>query len=90
MMSERERRQELREIFRQLVLTLGGIFAVYDADDDLIWAVTRALDQVFEAHLAPAADEPIEWASARHHRPHPAVVELLAAIDRLEPGEACP
>ena len=86
-MSEHDRRQELREIFRQVVLTLGGIFSVYDADDELVWAVTRSLDQVFEAHLGPVAsdvDDDFE-AERLKRRPHPAVVELLASIDRLEP-----
>lgn len=87
-MSEHDRRRELREIFRQVVLTLGGIFSVYDADDDLVWAVTRSLDQVFETHLGPVAGDVDDGSRAEgiKRRPHPAVVELLASIDRLEPG----
>jgi len=85
-MSAQHRRQELREIFRQVVLTLGGIFSVHDADDELIWAVTRGLDQVFETHLGPVRTDVDDGAAERvRRRPHPAVVELLASIDRLEP-----
>ena len=52
-MNEQDTNDEIRQAFRQIVLTLGGIFSVYDADDDLVWAVTRGLDQVFAAHLRP-------------------------------------
>lgn len=72
-------RDELRAIFRQITVTLGGLFAVYEADDELIWAVTRELGELFAAHLEPQREEAGrgEWS-----RPHPALVELLARLDR--------
>lgn len=82
-MNEQEIQDELRRAFRQVVLTLGGIFSIYDADDDLIWAVTRGLDQVFAAHLR--SPETCASPSKEHPeprpRPHPAVVELLASLE---------
>ena len=82
-MNEQEIKDELRRAFRQVVLTLGGIFSIYDADDDLIWAVTRGLDQVFAAHLRQAVSTSPD---GKEHpeprpRPHPAVVELLASLE---------
>jgi hypothetical protein len=70
-------RDELRAIFRQITLTLGGLFAVYEADDELMWAVTRELGKIFAIHLEPRAEGP-----EKRPRPHPALVELLASLDR--------
>lgn len=82
-MDEQAIQDELRRAFRQVVLTLGGIFSVYDADDDLIWAVTRGLDQVFVAHLCPpeGGASPGKEHPEPRPRPHPAVVELLASLE---------
>lgn len=87
---------ELREIFRQITLTLGGIFAVYEANDELMWTVTRELRLIFAAHLEAL---PEERGHASRPRPHPAVIELLASLDRpvagrriepTAPGESSP
>lgn len=76
-------REHLREIFRQIVLMLGGVFSLYRPDDELIWSIVRHLDQVFETHLKPAPGAPESPEDeASEPRVHPAVVELLANLDR--------
>ena len=81
-MNARDTREELRQAFRQVVLTIGGIFSVYQVDDDLVWAITRGLDQVIAAHLRPTRGTPSRVVKQRRSRPrpHPAVVELLAGL----------
>lgn len=76
---EPKTREALEGIFREIACTLGGIFSVYGADDELLWTITRELDRIFAAHLAPAPDE---HARAARPHPHPAVVELLASLAR--------
>lgn len=87
-MTTNDPQQELREAYREVVLNLAGVLSVYDADDDLVWAICRSLDQVFEGRLrrAPVASpDPKETPPRR--RPHTAVLELLAALDRHAPGK---
>lgn len=81
-MNAHDSREELRQAFRQVVLTIGGIFSVYQVDDDLVWAITRGLDRVIAAHLRPARGTPSKAAKQPGNRPrsHPAIVELLAGL----------
>lgn len=75
---------EIDRFFREVVLCLGGIFAVRDCQDDLVRQVTRSLGHVYrrnrqrllsrESGNGETARRPIE--------PHPAVEELLAQIGR--------
>ena len=75
---------ELDRFFREVVLCLGGIFAVRDCEDDLVRQVTRSLGHVYRRNRQrligrhPGRGEPIR----RPLAPHPAVEELLAQVGR--------
>lgn len=72
--------EALDRLFREVVLTLGGIFHVYDCDDWLITSITASLDRVYrrnrERMLKRGAPEP----PLTRPEPHPAVEELLSRI----------
>ncbi|MCG8419846.1 MAG: hypothetical protein MJE77_18075 [Proteobacteria bacterium] len=64
----------VRKIFREIALTLAGVFSLYEVDDDAIRAITRGVLDVFESHT----DAGLPHQSAQQH---PAVTEMLAAIE---------
>jgi hypothetical protein len=76
--------EELDRFFREVVLCLGGIFAVREAEDDLVWQVTKSLERLYESARARLRDEPDGGADLPHRRPqpHPAIAELLLRIGR--------
>ena len=88
-MMPHDSQQELRQAFHEVVLHLAGALFVEQADDKLIWAVCRTLDPVLERWLerGAAAVEPVPEPLPRR-RIHPAVLELLATIDRRAPAAA--
>jgi hypothetical protein len=74
---------ETDRLFREIVLCLGGIFAVHEVDDALIWQVTKSLDRIYQRTRARLlARESGGEHDVPHRRvaPHPAVEDLLARI----------
>jgi hypothetical protein len=50
-MSTKHTRHALAKAFREVTLGLVGLFDVYDAEPELVDAVTDALGRIFRAHL---------------------------------------
>ena len=50
-MSAKDTRVALAKAFREVTLSLIGLFDLYDADPDMAEAVAEALGRVFRAHL---------------------------------------
>lgn len=75
-------RQDLRDAYREVVLNLAGVLSVHDAGDDLVWAVFRSLDEVFESRLSRDAETEFDSSPTQRRRPHPAVIEILSTLDR--------
>ncbi len=76
---------EVDRMFREVVLCLGGIFAVRRCDDALIWQVTRSLESVYRrtrARLLERDGNGDTGLPSRRAEPHPAVEDLLARIGR--------
>ena len=75
---------ELDRFFREVVLCLGGIFAVRDCQDDLVRQVTRSLGHVYRRNRQRLIRrQPDHRESVRRPlAPHPAVEELLAQVGR--------
>jgi len=75
---------ELAELFRDVVLVLGGVFAVRKTDDETICRVARGLDSAYRrarakhSGLTPPAAGP-DPALA----PHPAIFGLLRLTDNM-------
>ncbi|MBI3184650.1 MAG: hypothetical protein HYZ28_21140 [Myxococcales bacterium] len=77
---------ELSELFRDVVLVLGGVFAVRKTDDETVCQVARGLDRAYRrarknrsgGGAASAAGPGTALA------PHPAIAGLLRLIDTEE------
>ncbi len=83
-MESRRQSAELSDAFRQITLTLASIFAVYEADDDLVEVVRTALGDLFDSFLTASksrssleSERPVSKTG-----PHPEMLKLLAQIDR--------
>ena len=70
-----ERRADIDELFREVVLVLGGAFASRGTDSETIWQISRGLERVYrrarkraEGTATPRMDP---------FRPHPGLVRLL-------------
>ena len=76
---------ETDRFFRELILCLGGIFAVQEVDDTLVWQVTKSFDVIYQrtrARLLQRAGPREKELPRRRVEPHPAVEDLLTRIGR--------
>ena len=75
---------QLTGLFREITLSLGGVFYAYPVPDDAVWEIIRSLDRIFR-HTLNSNDssdtgnsEPPKHSRGRRH---PAIVELLRRLD---------
>ena len=69
--------EPLASLFRDIVLVLGGVFAVQGTDDETVRRVARGLDRAWRrARGLPAAPPP-----STSQAPHPAIAALLRLTD---------
>jgi hypothetical protein len=76
--------KEIQRFFREVVLCLGGIFAVREVEDDLVWQVARSLDRIYletRARVCRSGNGAVAQTAQRRLERHPALVHLL---DRIE------
>jgi hypothetical protein len=74
---------ETDRFFREVVLCLGGIFAVHECDDALVWRVTKSLDHIYQRHRTRLRHDESRAGSdvpQRQRQPHRAVEDLLSRI----------
>lgn len=76
---------ELSELFRDVVLVLGGVFAVRKTDDETVCQIARGLDRAYRRARGKCSGK----AAPLSHRapdlaPHPAIEGLLRLTDTLE------
>ncbi len=74
-MTTQEERDALRKVFREVTLTLLGVFEMYDADPAIETAIARGLSDVLRVRLP-------EVARPRAAKGHAALRALLNEIDR--------
>jgi hypothetical protein len=76
---------EISRLFREVVLVLGGVFAVRGTDDETICQTARGLERAYlraiRRRSAAAAGTPAGPPGAV---PHPAIAGLLRLIDTEE------
>ncbi len=70
-------RDPLASLFRDVVLVLGGVFAVRGTDDETVRRVARGLDRAWRR----ARGVPSDSAAPTTLTPHPAIAELLRLTD---------
>ena len=72
--------KEIDGLFREIVLCLGGIFAVQEVSDELVWQVVRNLYRIYRRvratnrHTCDGDGLPMAWPGTVQH---PAVMHLL-------------
>ena len=82
-------RDDVDALFQEVVLVLGGVFAVLQTDDETIWRVARGLTCVYgRIHQRRAKAAGRDAALS----PHPAIAMLLSLTERedREAGRAQP
>ncbi len=96
-MTEPSNDAQLRGAFRELLLSLRGVFATHRVDDALVRDIVRALGGVADRHFAGGAGRSPSMDPAHkvpRPRPNPPVVEPLAHIEAAQtapsPASATP
>lgn len=85
MLSNESAKQLILDLFEEQALVIGGLVAVHDVDDDLIWRLMKNLDVIVNKTLDRLNDrdiqtKPVQPAEAK---PHPAIEEFLLKLRRL-------
>lgn len=76
---------ELSELFRDVVLVLGGVFAVRKTDDETVCQIARGLDRAYRrAQLKRSGRAAPQRQREPDLAPHPAIEGLLRLTDSLE------
>ena len=73
MADQKPPRDPLASLFREVVLVLGGVFAVRGTDDETVRRVARGLGRAWRRARGVSADPAAPTTLA----PHPAIAELL-------------
>ena len=82
-----EVRELIDELFEQEALAIGGLVAVHEMDDDLVWRLMNNLDVIRGKILrrledmAPTADDGPP-PRVPNLKPHPAVEDFLLSLRR--------
>ena len=74
----------IRDLFEEQALALGGLVAIHDIENDLVWRLVRNMDVIREKIFrrlenSQYADEDIPRGEAQLE-PHPAIEEFLARL----------
>jgi len=87
MFTRAEAKDLLNEVFEKEALVIGGLVALHEMEDDLVWRLIRNLDAIRSRALRSLDDSEFpeaEDSGARRPdlRPHPAIEEFLLKIRR--------
>lgn len=71
----------LRDVYRDLAVCLGGVFAVHEGEvpDEVIWEITRSVGGLFRRHRNRVLSTHSRTAQPKQ-RPHQAIVHLLSEL----------
>jgi hypothetical protein len=75
------------DIFEEEALIIGGLVAVHEMDDDLVWRLIRNLDVIRGNALRriddePTLDETVPQQRRPNVKPHPAIEDFLLSLRR--------
>jgi hypothetical protein len=87
MISKAEARELINDLFEEEALIIGGLVAVHQVEDDLVWRLVKNLDVIRGKVLRRLEDKSSadgDGASARRTnlKPHPAIEDFLLALRR--------
>lgn len=87
MITKAEARDLINDLFEEEALVIGGLVAVHEVDDDLVWRLVKNLDVIRAKILRRLEDEgSLDDAEPRRRRPnvrpHPAIEDFLISLRR--------
>ncbi len=87
MISKAEARELINDLFEEEALIIGGLVAVHQMDDDLVWRLVKHLDVIRGKVLRRLEDKaPADGDGTPSRRtnlkPHPAIEDFLLALRR--------
>jgi len=87
MISKAEAQAMIDDVFEEEALVIGGLVAINEMDDDLVWRLVKHLDVIrgkalrrLQAGTHEGNDEPPR--RRPNLRPHPAIQEFLLSLRR--------
>ena len=75
---------QLARLFREITLSLGGVFYAYPVPDEAVWEIIRSLDRIFRNAMRSFNGDSDNAADPSRHsrgRKHPAILELLRRLE---------
>ena len=84
MISRADAKALINDLFEEEALVIGGLVAVYEMDDDLVWRLVKNLDVIRGKILRRLEDQTSADAEGPPRRPnlkpHPAIEEFLRSL----------
>jgi hypothetical protein len=82
MITTAEAKDLINDIFEEEALLIGGLAAVHEMDDDLVWRLVKNLDVIrgkFLRRLGDGQENSGDGSAARRSnlKPHPAIEDFL-------------
>ncbi|RJP18956.1 MAG: hypothetical protein C4529_11880 [Deltaproteobacteria bacterium] len=87
MISKAEAKELINDLFEEEALVIGGLVAVHEMDDDLVWRLVKNLDVIRGKVLRRLEDKaPADGDGSPPRRPnlkpHPAIEDFLLSLRR--------
>lgn len=87
MITETEAKGLIDDLFEEQALVIGGLVAVHEVDDDLVWRLVRSLDATRRKALQRLHDKSGAETDGfpnrpPHLRPHPAIEDFIQKLRR--------
>jgi len=87
MITKAEARELITDLFEEVALVIGGLVAVHEIEDDLVWRLVKNLDvirgkvlrRLEDKELADEGSPPPRRPSLK---PHPAIEDFLLTLRR--------
>jgi hypothetical protein len=87
MISKADAKDLIDDLFEEEALVIGGLVAVHEVDDDLVWRLVKNLDVIRRKVLRRLDDKaPVDGDESQPRKPnlkpHPAIEHFLLSLRR--------
>lgn len=85
MITTEETKDLINDLFEEVALVIGGLAAVHEMDDDLVWRLVKNLDVIRGKALRRIEDRTSKNEAAEGElkfKPHPAIEDFLRNLRR--------
>lgn len=88
MIGKDDARALIKELFEEEALVIGGLVAVHDVEDDLVWRLMKNLDVIRAKAMRRLDDREAETPEGKpvnraKLKPHPAIEDFLLNLRRV-------